>query len=455
MNLGKSLSKVVGANVIALVAGLVNGFLIPKYLGITEFASLKTYTFYVSYIGFLHLGFIDGIYIKYGGFSWEDINKSVIKAEHKFFLICQTLLMIIPLIIGIVINNIIIIFFALSILPINVRGFYNFLYQATGEFDKYSRIKIYVPLAILILNLGVIFVIKQESYIPFIFVHILVYYVIFIVLEILFHPTFKKGKIKDHLDEIKEDYSVGFIIMISNFLSMFFYSLDRWFIKIFFSAENFAYYAFAISMMRILTILIRSITITFYPFLARSYSKKGIIKFKKYLLITASVASGGYFIFSFFVRTILEKYIPSLQIIAIIFAGVPAIAIINAIYINLYKVQKTEKKFFITVLINVFIALILNTIAYLIFNSIVAIAVATTVSFYIWFFYSSQQFKAINVKEILYLFLFLIIFFVSSLYLELLTGTIVFFLLIIMLIAIFYLKEAEELLSKSIKTLKR
>lgn len=71
MNLKKSIFKVFSANFLQLISSLVVGFIVPAILSIEGYAELKTYTLFISYIGLFHLGFLDGLYIKYGGKKWR------------------------------------------------------------------------------------------------------------------------------------------------------------------------------------------------------------------------------------------------------------------------------------------------------------------------------------------------------------------------------------------------
>ena len=89
MNLKKAVIKVFSANFLQLISSLIVGFIVPIILSIEGYANLKTYTLYISYIAFLNLGFIDGLYIKYGGKKIENIDKRILKGEHNFLFVFQ------------------------------------------------------------------------------------------------------------------------------------------------------------------------------------------------------------------------------------------------------------------------------------------------------------------------------------------------------------------------------
>ncbi|NUV00469.1 polysaccharide biosynthesis protein [Marinitoga sp. 1154] len=455
MNLKKDLAKVFGANLVQVLVGIVNGFFVPAFLGLDQYAFLKTYTLYIGYIGILHFGFIDGIYVKYGGKNKENINFHLLKYEHNFLLIFQTVITFLFLVVGMVFKDFILIAFSLSIIPINMQTFFSFLYQALGELSLYAKVKVAFPLLILIFNLSIIFIFKVNKYTPFILANLIAIYILFLIFEIQYNRVIgiKNVKIEKDKKEIKRLFVTGIFVMLGNLSSMFVYSLDRWFVKFLLSIKDFAYYSFAISMMGIINMMIFSVTLTFYPYLARGYREEQIKKIKNYMIIIGAIFSFGYFVLGFIVNILLKRYIPSLDVIAILFAGFPAIAVINALYVNLYKVNKQERKYFWTVFLMVIISFILNVIAVVINKNSQSIAFATTIGFYVWFFYSSKDFKGLetNKKEIMFLSLYLPLFFISTLYLDLLKGTIVFGIGVSLLVFVFYRKEFLELTKKILK----
>jgi O-antigen/teichoic acid export membrane protein len=453
MQLKKDLFKVFSSNFINLVIGIITGFLVPAFLSLDQYAFLKTFTLYIGYVGIIHFGFIDGIYLKYGGKFENEIDNQKLKGEHKFLIVFQLIVTIFTCIMGFVLDDKILIAFSICILPMNMQTFFKFIYQALGEFDIYSKIMVLTPILLLFVNLFNIFILKIDNFWPFVIGHILTYYVVFIGLEIYFLSKYEGIFYTIDYTEIKEHFKIGSFIMIANLSSKFFYSIDRWFVKFTLSIEDFAFYSFAISMMGVIKVLINSVTMTLYPYLARTQDKFKINKIKKYFLIIGTLSSGGYFIFVFIVNYFLPKYIPSLNVISILFAGYPAIIVINALYINLYKAQKREKKYASAVFKMLLVTTLLNFAAILIYKSNFSIAIATTISFYIWYLYSSKDFPylKIDIKEKLYLIMFFITFLITSNYLNWWNGLLVYYIIIILINYLFYKYEAKALIKDLLK----
>jgi O-antigen/teichoic acid export membrane protein len=451
MDLKKNLLKVFTANFIALTVSFVNGFFLPAFLSIDQYAYLKTFTLYISYVGIFHFGFLDGLYLKYGGKYKDSLDRKELKYEHKFFILFQLMVTCLFVILAYLSKDLIILAFALSIIPINMQTFFSFLYQSLGEMGTFAKIKTAYPLTILFLNLSFIFLLKIDHYLPFVLAILISHYLVYIIFEISYNKDFKVNGINKI--QLKPLFLSGFFIMMGNLSNMFFYSIDRWYVKFLLPIENFSYYSFAVSMMGIILMMINSISMTFYPYFSRGYDVEQIKKIKIYLIIIGAISSAGYFILSLIVTNFIGNYVPSLQVISVLFVGFPAIGVINALYINLFKVNKQERRYFYKVLKMLIISIILNTLAVLINLSNFSIAIATTIAFYFWFFSSSKDFPGLktNIKEIVFIFLYIPLFLFSSIFLNYITGFVVFTLGIFILVWLFYKKEFKELVVKLIK----
>jgi O-antigen/teichoic acid export membrane protein len=209
----------------------------------------------------------------------------------------------------------------------------------------------------------------------------------------------------------------GAFIMGGNLLSLLFFSFDRWFVKIFLTTPDFAYYSFAVSMMAVVMLIINSISLTFYPMLAQNKRNK-VLLFKLWdaLFIVGAYSCVSFFVFKFVILNWLPKYSPSLGIIGITFASLPAITIIKALYVNLFKANKMEVKYFKRVSTMAGTALFLNILAVFIWKTTTAIAIATTLAFFIWLLVSSKDFPEIRLgkKHIAQISIFLLVFYCSA-----------------------------------------
>ena len=86
----KNIIKVSLSNMIKLLAGVLVSFLLPRIIGVTDYGYYKTFTLYATYIGLLHFGFADGIYLKFGGKNYDELDRQSFRM-YSFFLICLEL----------------------------------------------------------------------------------------------------------------------------------------------------------------------------------------------------------------------------------------------------------------------------------------------------------------------------------------------------------------------------
>ncbi|MDZ4956761.1 capsular biosynthesis protein [Clostridium perfringens] len=456
MSLKSNILRIFSANFLTMISGVIIGFVVPAVLSVDSYAYLKTYTFYLSYIGLLHFGFIDGMYIKYGGKDLEVLDKQEFKLEHRVFIIIQIIITILFITISFYKNDIIIFLFSLSIIPINTLSFYQLFYQSIGEFKKYSNISYVYTLIYLMTNVLLAIVFRSKNYIGYCITSILANGIVFLYLEYKFVIEFTKIKVK-YDRKVWNNIKVGFFILLGNLSVVMFYAIDRWFIKLFYTVNDFAYYSFAISMLNIINVLVGAISVTFYNYLAKDENEEKVKKLKRYFIILGAFASLGYFALAGIVNIILKKYILSLNIIAISFAAYPYMIVINALYVNLYKTRKNEKKYLKVVLLMVIISTIYNTIAMLLSKNSVSIAIATTLSFITWYIYSSRDFKYLKStrKESIYLFINLIGFLLASNFLNWFLGGVTYF--IIFLISTWFIfkedviQEVNLIIKKNVK----
>jgi len=402
MNIKKSL-RVIFVEFLAILIGVLNGLLIPKVFDIESYAYIKTFTLYISYAGMLHFGFSDGMYLILGGKDIDDIKKEKVKGYFYVMLKIVIAAVVILFIVSIFfIKDMVFRYFVFYILPFQVVLFISLLYRATGEFNKYVVVRVAQNVINLLSILIVVFIVRS----PLLYMRVQVvgYIGIAIVCVVLVVFSAKKAeKIKQ--SEIKSITSMGFTIMTANAISLLFVTLDRWFVKVKFTVNDFAYYSFAVSMLSLFIILINSVTVLFYPYLARNKGDARVVsKVKKYIILICSFAPAGYFALEFVVDNFLDQYIPSLEVLGILIIGIPFIALTNVLYANLYKVGLRGKEYLFVAAKMVALAFVLNVFATYVLKNPVMIAYATLITLVVWYVYSSFDFKGleIHVNEIIH-----------------------------------------------------
>lgn len=441
MRLVRDIGKVFSANLLSVLVGMVTGFLIPAFLPLAAYAELKTFTLYISYAGILHFGFIDGIFVKYGGRRYEEIDKNELEKEKTFLLLFQVGVTVLSLLIGILLRDWIFIALALSIIPINMVTFYKLVFQAVGEFTTYSRIMYASSWATLLVQLAILFVLKYKTSWPYVAGLVCINYIVYIALE--WRMPLKGVRLGFDRSRIKALFAVGVFVALGNFAFITFYSIDRWFVKAFYSTASFAYYSFAISIMQTITLLTTSLTATFYPYLARLKDRSQLQILKTMMLILGTLLCGSYFVFEIIVRAFIPKYAPALSIVSILFAAIPAMVIFNVIYINLYQIEGKQRKYFLKMAAVLAFSAVLMLAASRFVHDYRMVSMITAFSFYLLFFIAIRDFHypRIGVRDVLFILIFLTWFAVCVFLIHLYLNLFAFYLGIFLLIIAGYKKE--------------
>ena len=463
MGLKRDLLRVSGSNLIVLVSSVINGFLLPSVLSIDSFANYKTYTLYVGFVGFLHLGFVDGINIKYGGKEEIEVDIIEFNLYHKFFLLFQSLVVFVVLTLGFVIKDNFLLLLALSILPLNLQSLFLFYYQAIRKFKIYSKGVIFAPLTSIVITISLIFLgVKQYNY--YVFSSIIGYIGSVIFMEFFHYKTHGFGShniIKNEEpktlfnDSIKQIFISGFFIMTGNILFKLFFDSGKWMAKIYTDNEGFAQFSLGISLIGFILFFINTINKTFYPYLYHNFSDEVVDKYKKILTVIGSFSLVGFFVLKKIVVTFLPKYEEALFITAILITSIPGMMVIRSLYVNYYKIKKRELKFVIDSLFFLSISIVINITFFYCVGGLKGIAMSSVLSIYIWTFFPKgiQKKKIPNVvyELVYYLIVFFVFFYLVELELNLFISFILMLIFLIIINFVFYRDVIKNLLKSLIK----
>ncbi len=431
--------RVVISNFFIMSSSIIIGFILPLILSVEAYGEYRLFIFYLTYIGIFHLGFVDAIYIKYGGMREEDINIGVYKKEHNIFYLYQVTITIFICFVSYLIRNNFLFLLSLAILPLNIGSFYKLFYQATGQFKKYGFINIMQALISLIMILILVLLGNKNSD-HYITITILSYVFLLIIMEIDFFKYTKGKKAYTKLSVIQYN-KIGIFILIGNFFVILISNFSGWIVEFYLKSKDFAHYSFAMSMMNIVLMVVSAISLTFYNYIAKKEDHKVLMLTKEILLIIGVFAGIVYFPLDFLVKKYFVEYVHSLDFIVGSFIMFPYIIVINVIVINLYKARKQERKYFKVVFFILLINVSLNIISFLLYKSIVSLAYATLLTYVLWYVYSAHyafKFLKSSDKELIYLLSHFITFIICTNYFNWINGLVIYFIILLILTLILF-----------------
>lgn len=442
------------ANMVYLVINIMNSFLLPKFLSIETYAILKTYTFYIGYAGFLSLGYADGMYLKYGGENISQVNFSDLSSSYKSFALLEIIVSSICAVMALFIGDFILVAFSVGSFCINLIGYYKNFYQAVGEFRLYGKALNYQTLLLFIINIFLLFLFRIDDSRIYIIVQVVTAIVVMIYLTIILEKKasfIQKGKLS--LEQIKENISSGFTLMLGNFSSSIFTGLDRWFVKLLMTSIEFAYYSFAVSLENIINVFISPITISLYNVFCKNKEITYIYKIKRLTLLWGFLVITAAFPVKFVIKYYLIEYSNAIDIIFLLFATQAFYVVIKGVHVNLYKVKGQQKKYFILMIVMIVIAITLNIIIYFFLKDTEAFAIGTFLTAVIWFIYCEVEDRKINFhkKEYIAVILFLIAYFTCSMIDNSVFGFLLY-MLSYCIIVLFFMFDSLIYVLKTLKT---
>lgn len=396
------------ADFLGLVVGILNGFFLPMVFSVDGYAFFRTFTLYATYAVIFSFGLTDGMYLIYGGKKEKETSPSTTKAYYFFLLKTQAVVFLLLFLLShYILKDDAFLFFSFFVIPLQIIHFFRLYYRALGEFRKYSIIQFALVFFELLNTLLIVFYVKSDQPHLFIIIKIINHALIALILSLVFLLTRKGEKVAslkrvDYLTLIKP----GVVVLGADLVAVMIFSLDRWFVMFLFNKEDFAYYAFAVSILSLFLTFITSVTNIFYSEISKKLKDINYLKsLKNYALLLSSCFPLGYFIIEAVVLKFLPEYISSIKIFWILIMSLPFAGVVQIVYGNLYKAYRNVKLYITRMASILIISFLFNLAAYLIWGTLQATAVGTLLAFISWYLLSSKDFSimGMDMSEVLYL----------------------------------------------------
>ena len=394
------------ANVINLVFSLFNGFILPKYLSIESYASIKTFQLYLSYIGLLHLGFADGAYLLYGGRQMKSLDPAEIGRERGTLLAMQLIASAAAFAAGWCLGDKVLCVVALTIIPYNVTNYYKLLYQATGEFRDYSNVMNITSGLLFLCNVVLLLIVRSDEGMHYLIAYLVSYTAIWLFVALWFKHRHLDSRLgRPSVSTGNQLVKSGFALMMGNFSSIILTSEDRWFVKLLMSTLSFAQYSFAVSIENLLAVVVTPISTTLYNFFCTQRDSAQYQKMQDFTMIFATIIVASAFPVKFIIEHYIQNYVGAIEVLYYLFAANIFLTVVKCFYVNLYKARKMQKKYFARLLTVIIVGLVLNAALYMLLKTKEALAVATMISSILWFVMCRMDFGDIRagLREYLYL----------------------------------------------------
>lgn len=367
------------SNGINLLISLLLVLIVPKALGITSYGYWQLYVFYTTFSGFVNLGWVEGVYLDYGGKDSQSINSNDITLEYKLFLLYALSASFLLFSFGTFFadstnERFIFQMFAIATFLTVSRGFLQYLFQSIDEIKRYSKSIlldrfVYATIVTVLLSNG------YNDYKGLIILDILSKLVGFIYTLLLSRDILV---IKTNFDIgilriIKGHFLIGISLFLSNIASQLIMSVSRIMIKNKWSIEIFGKVSLGLSLISFFMVFINAIGVVVFPFLKKMNSNNyACIYIKSYNIfsIIMCLILIFYYPVSAFVSLWLPNYLESIKYMVFLFPICIFESITLILTNSFLKAERQEKKMFKINFISFILSFIINGITYYLFNSV-------------------------------------------------------------------------------------
>lgn len=276
----KNLYYTVAANFATLGISVLLNLFVPKLLGVTEYSYWQLYVFYSSYVGFLHFGWIDGIYLKIGGEEYDDLDKELLGSQFWYLMIFETILSLLVIFWAFFFmpqtnkSLILILTAVVSIITI-MKTFILYIFQSTNRIKEYAQLSrndryLYV------MFIGIYFFMDGRDFYWLIIMDILSKLILTLwgIFRIKDMISKKVQPLKNIIGEIFTNINIGSKLLLSNIASMLILGTIRFFVQQKWSIEVFGKLSFTLSISNMFLTFVNAVGVVMFPLLRRTNQEK-------------------------------------------------------------------------------------------------------------------------------------------------------------------------------------
>lgn len=317
-----------GANAVSLGISVFMVMVVPRFLSVNDYGLWQLYLFYFSYLGFLHFGWEDGIYLRYAGNRFEELDRRKFAGQFYGIIVLQIFLAALVVLMGnlttISAEKRTALLCAVCLAPfVNFNNLCNFIMQITNCIKEYAQLLLAERL---LFFFGVLFLVvlglNEFRY---------MYYAnLFAVVGVtLIGAYFFRSFLRPHFEslgqiisEARENLCVGIKLMFANIASILIVGIIRYGISMGWDVATFGRVSLTLGISNFLLIFINSVSVVFFPIIKGMDESRRVdayMKIRNMLTVLLFGALLCYYPLKSFLSWWLPKYADSLIYMSILF----------------------------------------------------------------------------------------------------------------------------------------
>jgi O-antigen/teichoic acid export membrane protein len=342
----------VSANFLNLVISIVVSFIVPKLLGLEEYGYWQLYLFYVGYTGFFHFGLADGIYLRYGGKYYDELDKAMMHSQYWLLTILEIIIFIAIALFSLYkiedpSKFFILIASGLNCILLLPRTVLQYILQSTGRIKEYARNFMIERVLYIVLILGFLSV-GYRDFEYMLLADIIAKIVVLIGLGYVCRDiVFTKGvKLSAGIYEFWINITTGGKLLFANIAGMLIIGIVRFGIERNWDVTTFGKVSFSLSISNFILTFIAAVSVVIFPIIKRSEAERLPTVYDT----LGSLLSGGMLIFLiayYPIQKILLLWLPhyyeAIQYFAILFP-ISMFEARTSLLINTYLKALREEK---------------------------------------------------------------------------------------------------------------
>ncbi len=325
----KNVTYTFTSNASSFVINALIVLVVPKILGVAEYGYYQLYVLLATYALYFHFGWCDGVYLRYVGTEYKQLDKPTMSAQFKGVAVLSIAVSAILLVAIQLIfqdsNKIWVYSMAsIAVLLVTPKTFTSVTMQMTNRMKEYSRLVlvekvIYAVVLALMLSIGI------RNY-KILLLSDLIGKFAALVLGIYFCKdiVFCKGKISRLLfkKETTENIRVGIFLLISNLASILITGIVQFSIESKWDIETFSKVSLTFNMSRMLLVVITAMSIVLVPML-KHMDEHQLASMYKQIRSVLMFTLGAMLLLYYPLKVILSAWLPqysdSLHYMALLF----------------------------------------------------------------------------------------------------------------------------------------
>lgn len=271
----KNFSYTITSNFLTLLISTLIILIVPKLIGVEQYGYWQLYLFYSSYVGFLHFGWNDGIYLRYGGIDYDKLDKKTLQTQFYMLVIFQMLILIIGFFLlgqfNLDPNKVFILKMTLiCMVLVNVSIMLQYILQCTNRIKEYASLTVFDRLVYS--SLLIIFLLFRLNNFKVMIYADLIGKLVSLIMGMYFcrEIVFYSGsKISFQFKETFKNISIGIKLMLANIASMLIVGIVRLGIETYWSVETFGKISLTLSISNLMMVFINAIGLIMFPILRK------------------------------------------------------------------------------------------------------------------------------------------------------------------------------------------